>query len=114
MEPSTEIPEQPESTPPASDDKTVAIVAYLTIIGFIIAIVLHGKNKTPLGAFHLRQMMGLVIGSIACSFIPIVGLFAILFFFVLWIMGLISAANGQMKPVPLLGEKFDEWFKTVF
>ncbi len=40
------------------EDKTVAIVAYLTLIGFIIAIILNGQKKTALGAFHLRQMLG--------------------------------------------------------
>ncbi|MCH6255613.1 hypothetical protein MLD52_03580 [Puniceicoccaceae bacterium K14] len=121
MEQSAESPEQPdstppqsESTPPASENKTVAIVAYLTIIGFIIAIVLNSKDKTALGSFHLRQMMGLAIGSIVCGFIPIVGLFSFFFFIFLWVMGLIAASSGQMKPVPLLGEKFDEWFKNVF
>jgi hypothetical protein len=43
---------QPVPTAPATDDKTLAIVAYLTLIGFIAAIVLHNSpgKKTALGA----------------------------------------------------------------
>ena len=68
--------------PPATggEDKTVAIIAYLTLIGFIVAIVVHMNKKTKLGAFHLRQMLGFVLTGIAvvfCEFIlvfiPILG-----------------------------------------
>ena len=43
------------------EDKMVAIVAYLTLIGFIVAIIIHMNKKTKLGAFHLRQMLGFVL-----------------------------------------------------
>jgi hypothetical protein len=32
---------------------------------------------------------------------------------VLWVIGLMGAINGQEKPVPILGEKFQEWFKSL-
>jgi uncharacterized membrane protein len=97
-----------------SEDNTTAIVAYITIIGFIVGIVLHSKNKTTLGAFHLRQMMGLIIGSIVVSFIPVVNLFAWIFFLVLWVMGLMNAINKKTTPVPVLGEYFEKWFAGAF
>jgi uncharacterized membrane protein len=104
-----------------NEDKTVAIVGYLTLIGFIIAVVLHGQKKTRLGAYHLRQSLGLMLLWIAgglFNIVPILGLlvwFVVLIGgFVLWVMGLIAAANGQMKPVPLLGEHFQKWFGTAF
>lgn len=119
----TSVPPPPPAVPvaPAGEDKTVAIVAYLTLIGFIIAIVLHGSKKTKLGAYHLRQCVGLIISGFVCGIvgvIPILGWIAapILFiaFLVLWVMGLISAINGQIKPVPVLGEKFQQWFGSAF
>lgn len=123
-----------ENTPPASsepaatavaEDKTVAILSYLTLIGFIVAIVLHGSKKTNLGAFHLRQTLGLLIAGIVFGFggviiamIPVLGWIAVpliwIGFFVLWLMGLIAAATGQMKPVPVLGDKFQVWFGKTF
>ena len=35
------------------------------------------------------------------------------FLFVLWIMGIISAAQGETKPVPLLGRLFQDIFKGI-
>ena len=111
---------QPQTTS-ADDGKTIAIVSYLTVIGFIAAIIMHGNNKTSLGAYHLRQMLLLIVIGVGLgiiSWIPflgwlvwIVGFFGIL---VLWVFGLIAAANGEEKPMPLLGEKAQEWFATTF
>lgn len=111
----------PVSAAPVAEDKTVAIVAYITIIGFIAAIVIHSNKKTKLGAYHLRQCLGIFLTGLACSFlmiIPILGWIAApiigLFMLVCWIMGLISAINGQAKPVPLVGELYQKWFGTTF
>ncbi|MBK6344033.1 MAG: hypothetical protein IPF41_16045 [Flavobacteriales bacterium] len=111
------------ATPPASGDKTVAIVAYLSLVGFVIALILHNQEgkKTELGAFHLRQGLGILISSVAMSIISIipilgwiVGCLGLILVLVMWIMGIIAAANGEMKPAPVLGAKFQEWFKTAF
>jgi uncharacterized membrane protein len=109
----------------ATEDKTVAVLSYLTLIGFIVAIVMHSSKKTQLGAFHLRQMMGIfltVIAAVMCEvvllFIPILGwlcIFAIwVSVFVLWLMGLLAAIKGEMKPAPFLGPMYQKWFGSVF
>lgn len=123
----TTPPPPPSLTPevPATEDKTVAILSYLTLIGFIVAIVLHGNKKTRLGTFHLRQSLGLLITAVACwilnvilAFIPIIGWLTIIIvwlgLFALWLMGLIAAASGQTKPVPVLGEYYQKWFGSTF
>jgi uncharacterized membrane protein len=55
---------------------------------------------------------------IALLLIPVVGWvlipFVMLAIFVFVIMGLIAAASGQQKPVPLLGEKYQKWFGNTF
>jgi len=107
---------------PASEDNTVAIVAYITIIGFIVAIIMHGKNKTALGAFHLRQALGLFItwfvGSLILGAIPVIGWTLWPFFsvamFVIAIIGLLNAVNRVHKPLPVLGSKYAEWFSGAF
>ncbi|HKU61069.1 MAG TPA: hypothetical protein VJQ44_07635 [Gemmatimonadales bacterium] len=105
----------------ATEDKTVAILAYLTLIGFIAAIFMHQSNKTRLGAFHLRQVLGFVLTATAgavCGVVPILGwivwFFVVIVLFVLWILGLLSAVRGEMRPVPLLGEHFQKWFAGAF
>ena len=109
----------------STDDKTTAIVSYLTIIGFIAAVVLHGSKKTALGTFHLRQSLGLMAASVAMifvgmilAFIPFLGWmadFALwLGLMVFWFMGLLSAIKGETKPLPVVGEHFQKWFGGMF
>ncbi len=113
------------TTPDVPEDKSVAIVSYLTLIGFIVAIVLHSSKKTRLGAFHLRQVLGFFLTGIAVGlaqfillFIPIVGWLAVFALWVsmlvLWVMGLIAAINGQLKPMPVVGPLYQKWFGTTF
>lgn len=106
--------------PGQKPDNTIAIVAHFTLIGWIVALVMHGSNKTSIGAYFIRQMLGLIICQfvmVVLVFIPIIGwiLYPLLgiTLFVFWLMSLINAINGVEKPVPLVGEQFNEWFKGV-
>ena len=71
--PQPTIPTTPAAT--GGEDKTVAIIAYLTLIGFIVAIIVHMNKKTKLGAFHLRQMLGFLLTGIAVVFCEIILIF---------------------------------------
>lgn len=116
-----------QSNPQAQDGKTIALISYITIIGWVIAYVMHSNNKTSLGAFHLRQsafIMLLVVGMYAIQysllFIPYIGwILSILMgvlgigIFILWILGLIAAINGEEKPVPVFGEKIQQLLSGI-
>jgi uncharacterized membrane protein len=109
----------PNSAPATSgmDGKTISIISYFSLVGWIIAFVLYNSNKSKLAAFHIRQSLGLMIAGIALYivmfvflFIPVLGwIISILIWicligvFVLWIIGLVAAINAQEKPVPLIG-----------
>lgn len=95
-----------------TDPKTVAIISYITIFGWIIALILN-KPKSEFATFHLRQMLGLLLFALVGSFIPFVNVIVGLFVLVLWVMGLLSAVQGEMKPVPFVGDKFQEWFRSL-
>ena len=113
---STPPPVSSTAVPPAAaatEDKTVAILSYITLIGFIAAIVIHSNKKTQLGAFHLRQTLGLFLTSFLCI-IPLLGILIALCILVLWIIGLVAAIKGEMKPVPLVGGMYQKWFGTAF
>ncbi len=110
---------QPAATP--DNGKTIAILSYITIIGWIVALVMHGSNKTSLGAYHLRQGLGIMILAIATTiiriplmFIPFIGwgigLCISLGLLTLWILGLVAAVNAEEKPMPLVGGLFQTWF----
>lgn len=113
-----------ENTPPiqtVAEDKTAAILSYITVIGFIIAIVLQGQKKTRLGAYHLRQSLGIYLVGVVSgvlAFIPVIGWVLMpvvwLGLVVVWVMGLIAAAQGRLTPVPLIGQKIQDLLTTAF
>jgi uncharacterized membrane protein len=96
-----------------SDAKVVAIVSYITLIGWIIAIILHNQNRSELGAYHLRQSLGIMLTMIILAMIPVVGWFLNLIMFAFWIVGLIYAIQEDQKPVPLIGQFFQDIFKGI-
>ncbi|MDR2674820.1 MAG: hypothetical protein LBC18_08130 [Opitutaceae bacterium] len=121
MEQSNTPPPAPAEVQTSSEDKTVAIISYLTLIGFIIAAVLHSGKKTRLGAFHLRQVLGLIISGFVLGVIcviPILGwiisIIGSIFLFVCWVIGFIAAISGKEKPFPLIGEFIQKKLGGVF
>ncbi|MFD2822341.1 YtxH domain-containing protein [Lacinutrix iliipiscaria] len=97
-----------------SDGKNVAIIAHITIIGWVIALVMNsGDKKTELGSFYIRQMLGLGLCSLILSFIPAIGWIISLVFVVLWIISLIGSLSGEKKLTPVLGQYFQDWFKSL-
>ncbi|MEM6514971.1 MAG: YtxH domain-containing protein [Bacteroidota bacterium] len=96
-----------------SDGKNVAIIAHITLIGWIIALVMNSSNKTEFGSFYIRQVLGIILLALVLSIIPFVNLIGWILALVMWIMSLISSLNGEMKPVFLLGDKFQDWFKGL-
>tara|TARA_B100000809_G_C15088580_1_gene512350 strand:- start:1129 stop:1605 length:477 start_codon:yes stop_codon:yes gene_type:complete len=95
-----------------SDGKNVAIIAHITLIGWIIALVMNSNNKTELGSFYIRQYLGFLLLGLLCA-IPFIGFILAIVLFVAWIMSLINALGGKMEPSFLLGNQFQEWFKGV-
>ena len=101
--------------------KTNAIVAYLTILGCIIAMVMNSdaEKKSAFASFHIRQALGLsllamLLGSTISNFDSwMVSSAFYLFFFILWIYGFMGAIQGQMNSVPLLGPFFQKLFKSL-
>ena len=92
--------------------KGVAIIAHLWWIGWIIALIMNNSNKTELGSFYIRQTLGIFLLSFF-SFIPIIGWVIGLVTVVLWILSFIGAIAENQKPLPLIGDKFQEWFKSL-
>lgn len=96
-----------------NNEKTIAAVSYITPIGWIVALVLYLDKKTALAGFHIRQSLLLMIAWLAFAWIPVVRIITGIILFVLWLMGLIYAINGEKKEVPILGKYAQEWFKGL-
>ncbi|PID68507.1 MAG: hypothetical protein CR989_05060 [Flavobacteriales bacterium] len=108
------------STTDHGEGKKIAIIAYITWIGLIIAFVMNNDKKIPLASYHIRQVLGLTLTGIVLGFIaiiPILGLLiwivGILILIYMWIMGLVNAINERQQPMPILGAKYEEWFKGL-
>lgn len=118
------------------EEKVIGILAYLTIIGFIIALILNnnktGEEKSS-NAFHLRQALGLHLGTIvlyiAYSIVSAILLaLGSLFLFisnllylvitlvvlVFIIIGVLNAINGRNKKLPFIGNTISNLFKNTF
>lgn len=107
------------------DTRTTAWVAYLTLIGWIIALVQYSNSteKSSLVLFHLRQMFGLMalyagvwVLMAVMSYMPgswALGWVLYVALFILWLLGILGAVNGEEKPIPLLGPLFQQWFQFI-
>lgn len=109
-----------ETTTTISDEKNIAIIAYITFIGLIIAFVMNNEKKNEFAKFHIKQSLGLSLTGLALAIIAmipilgwiiyIVGIFVLLY---MWVMGLMNAINNKEKTVPFLGDKYVEWLKNL-
>jgi uncharacterized membrane protein len=106
--------------------KEIAIIAYITAVGLIIALVLNAEKKNPFAKYHIRQSLGLFLTAIIFSigismlslFLPIIigsllSLMLGVLILALLVMGIINAANGEQKPLPLFGKFYEKIFKKL-
>jgi uncharacterized membrane protein len=95
------------------DGKTKAIVAHITIIGWIIAIVINSSEKDEFASYYIRQTLGLYLAAIIFSWIPYIGWIISIVVFVFWILSLIGSIQGERKETPWIGAYFQDWFKAL-
>jgi len=100
--------------------KNTAIIAYLTIIGCVIAIFMNQEeNKGEFASFHIRQALGMFISffllgyfvGYADSWTATSAFY--LFYFILWIYGFSGALQGKKRILPLVGDFFQNTFKSL-
>src|ERR1700712_1611957 len=101
--------------------KTASIISYFSIIGWLIAyFAIYKDNKTALASYQLKQtllfhiismvigwgfgfVVGLVLFTTGFFFLTYLLDLVYLGMFILWVIGLIGAINGEEKPIPLIG-----------
>ena len=99
-----------QSTSGADDVNQNKVYAILAYFGILVLIPILAAPKSEFAKFHSNQGLLLLIGALICmviGVIPFVGwLIAFagdIFILVLAIMGIINAAKGEMKELPLIG-----------
>ncbi len=109
--------EAPKEAPKANSadvekNKLMAIIGYIIPILFFIPLLNEESKKSPFAKFHANQQLVLLISAIAVNIvgtlIPILGWFIILpigsiILLVVAIIGIINAAKGEMKKLPIIG-----------
>jgi hypothetical protein len=94
------------------DSRVKAIIAHITIVGWIIALVINSSNKEEYASFYLRQTLGIHILWMVLSLIPVIGWILGIVLFAFWLLSLVYAVQGQMKIIPF-GEHFQTWFSSL-
>ncbi|NLC30525.1 MAG: DUF4870 domain-containing protein [Candidatus Moranbacteria bacterium] len=103
-------PEPVTSNSDVEKNKALAIVGYIIPLLFFVPLVSDAKDSA-FAKFHANQHLILLISWLIISVlgsVPFLGWFFILplgmvFLIVLSIIGLISASQGEMKEIPLIG-----------
>ncbi|MDX1447415.1 hypothetical protein [Lishizhenia sp.] len=104
-------------------NKLPSIITYITIIGFIVALVLNNDKQGDdkrFNAFHLRQSLGLLILiTVLSTLLRLLHLDTVngilnLLYFIICILQIVGAANGEYKYVPYIGKKIDQTFGRLF
>lgn len=101
------------------EGKTLALVAYLTIIGVLIAYFMNQEKHNAFTAFHVRQSLGLwllyfILGYIVSGFDNWTLTYSFwIFFLALFLYGIFGAITGKLNTLPLVGNWFQKLFKSL-
>ncbi|MDR3771900.1 MAG: DUF4870 domain-containing protein [Terracidiphilus sp.] len=107
----------PESAPSGLSDNGAGALAYITFIPAILFLVMPPYNQSPYVRFHSWQSIFFNIGAFALYVvlailgrIPFLGLLVIplmlvldLGLFILWLVVVLKAVNGQRFMIPIIG-----------
>jgi uncharacterized membrane protein len=99
-------PEIVSSKADVEKNKLNAVLSYLGIL-IIIPLISDDAKKSDFAKFHLNQGLVLFIAGVVGNvvfWIPIFGWALAIALFVIWLIGLIGAIQGEKKKVPLLGD----------
>lgn len=102
-----------QPAPDIQSHKAMAIIGYIVPFLFFVPLLSEAKNN-PYARFHAHQQLNLlllwVLGHVAASVLSVI-LIGLLLYplvmvtgIVLMIIGISTAARGEMKPLPLIGK----------
>ncbi|MSP84282.1 MAG: hypothetical protein EXR18_00435 [Flavobacteriaceae bacterium] len=101
------------------EGKIAAITSYVLVVGVLIAMSMNSESKNSFVSFHIRQALGISLTFISLGLIIsnfdslLISAPMWISVSVLWSYGIFSAINGTTKPMPLLGNYFQKWFKSI-
>lgn len=99
--------------------KWKAVVAYLTIIGFLVAFFINKEDKSEFATWHIKNMFGLSLMYFIAYIFSTQDAFYIpgaIFFFsstFFWLLSLIMSILDKKLGIPWLSNQFQNWFKFL-
>src|SRR6056297_1723406 len=122
-EPTAELLPTP-SEKEIEEGKAFSILSYaLGIVGIPFFLVPLIMRNNSFSLFHAKQCLMIwltaIVGGVISSILAVIciglilGLILGIFLLVVSIMGIISASNGEVKPLPVIGQWGVEWFKGL-
>lgn len=99
-------PEIVSSKADVEKNKINAVLSYLGIL-IIVPLLSEDAKKSDFAKFHLNQGLVLLIAGVIGNvvfWIPLFGWALGIAFFVIWLIGIIGAIQGEKKKIPLLGD----------
>lgn len=98
--------------------KGLAILAYFTFVGLIIAFIMNLEKRDRYIFFHIRQMLGLILMLIVSNVTEayvnsLIGSALWVITFICWLYGLTSAIKGKSSEIPIVGQYFQSWFENI-
>lgn len=93
--------------------KTIGIIAHITWIGWIVALLMNNNRRDAFAAFYIRQLLGLYLAGVIFSVIPLIGWMLSLVVVGFWIYSIANAVQGNIKEVPIVGVYFQQWFRSI-
>lgn len=102
----------------AMKGRSTALLAYIPFVGFMIGYFVNQEEKHPFATWHVKNMFGLFLMFFVSMVIqskvnPYLGdvIFFTAFFF--WVYSFIMAYRYKEMGIPVLSDKFQEWFQFL-
>lgn len=92
--------------------KTIAIIAHITFIGWIVALIINSSERDMMAGFYIRQTLGIFI-MLFLGAIPVIGWLVAAAGVLFWILSFVSILSDRIVPVPFMGDKFQDWFRSI-
>jgi uncharacterized membrane protein len=95
--------------------KTKAILAYITFVGFLIAASMNSTKKDLFAIWHIKNSFGIILIWIV-SYVTqlhinlLTGDILQIASIVFLLYSLVMAMRGEKEGLPILSEKFQQWF----
>ena len=98
----------------------IAVIAYIPVLGLLIAFIFNFNKKNAFIAYHIRQSLGLIISSTIILWIrkipllgDVIGFLLLSILIYIWFLGIKNAIDYKKKPILFIGEKFHQLFKPL-